>query len=68
MKIGIFNLLLLLVTHVGIVESVGNGNVNTIEGNFLLNGKYQVVRWSYNATTGNGNITNRILGYGVTKE
>ena len=53
-------------SHVGIVESVSNGKINTIEGNFKLNGAYQVVRWSYDAGTGKGGISTYILGYGVT--
>ena len=52
--------------HVGIVEYVENGNIHTIEGNFLYNSEYQVIRWQYNWQTGKGGITNRILGYGVT--
>ena len=54
-------------SHVGIVESVSNGKINTIEGNFLINGAYQVVRWSYDIEKGTGGITNYILGYGVTQ-
>ncbi len=54
------------ITHVAIVESVSNGMVNTIEGNFLYDGVYQVKRWSYNCSTGYGGIENRIMGYGLT--
>ena len=52
--------------HVGIVGDIGQGNIYTIEGNFLLDGEYQVAERWYNSTTGVGNSYLKVLGYGIT--